>query len=188
MTPAADQVYACHCERTSVGWHTRGATGTSRQGCFHARREGGASLVAVNNSTSAQAASVKTLAMSSQQGVLSRKRLLRQTGQLRGGGGKLSTEERHDEHAADKKDALALPATWDWRTRPELKQDGDDLANDFDQGACGSCYAFSGVVALSMRFRIALAKKNGKPTDLDLSWRAAVRCSMYTEGCNGGFP
>jgi len=81
-----------------------------------------------------------------------------------------------------------LPKDWNWATRPELEQPGDNLAKDFDQGACGSCYGHSATLALSMRFRIELARQKGIKSNLDLSWRAAVRCSPYTEGCNGGFP
>eukprot|EP00746_Dinoflagellata_sp_MGD_P006729 gnl/MRDRNA2_/MRDRNA2_113243_c0_seq1.p1 gnl/MRDRNA2_/MRDRNA2_113243_c0~~gnl/MRDRNA2_/MRDRNA2_113243_c0_seq1.p1 ORF type:complete len:561 (+),score=119.14 gnl/MRDRNA2_/MRDRNA2_113243_c0_seq1:93-1775(+) len=81
-----------------------------------------------------------------------------------------------------------LPKEWDWRQQPELEQPGDNLASEFDQGACGSCYAAAGVLSLSMRFRIELARQKKVVSNLDLSWRATTRCSPYTEGCNGGFP
>lgn len=81
-----------------------------------------------------------------------------------------------------------LPKEWNWATHPEFEQPGDNLATDFDQGACGSCYGHSAALALSMRFRIELARQKGIKSNLDLSWRQAIRCSPYTEGCNGGFP
>jgi len=190
MPEDSTQVYACHCESTSVGWHTRrAADGSYSQGCFYAHRSGdGAALLSTAN---ASLPATKALVMTPG----GKKRLLGKSQKLRGDAGHLGAEARDpvpvvaaaaQEGKGDLKPPM--PAVWDWRSQPELQQAGDDLANEFDQGACGSCYAFSGVVALSMRFRIALAKKNGKPTDLDLSWRAAVRCSPYTEGCNGGFP
>merc|ERR1719159_1660472 len=48
MRAFPDPVYACHCERTSVGWHSSfagvrnstAASGRRSFGCFHAHREG----------------------------------------------------------------------------------------------------------------------------------------------------
>jgi len=179
------KTYGCHCERTSIGWHTRpGATPSQanlQRGCFHARRVGASLLQNGTQPTSIVAPSGP-----------GRKKRVVQKSSLRGseGQGHLQADAPANATAFAPAvfDAKVLPATWDWRDQPELSQPGDDLADDFDQGQCGSCYAFSGIVALSMRFRIELARKLGKPTGLDLSWRAAVRCSPYTEGCNGGFP
>lgn len=195
-----DPVYACHCERTSVGWHSRPATanatastGLRQFGCFRAHREGPTKVGLV------QAHSPSAL-VSLPKGARAKKAVLaRQEASMSWGhgtadsaaifatelGGSRLRGTWHGWHGAEQK---PLPASFDWRNQEELKQPGDDLATEFDQGGCGSCYAFSGVLALSMRFRIALARKLGRPTALDLSWRGAVRCSPYTEGCNGGFP
>lgn len=82
-----------------------------------------------------------------------------------------------------------LPKFFDWRDFVEdMSPAGvDDLSEQFSQGNCGSCYAFSGAQVLSMRFRIQLFKKHGVLYPLELSWKSATRCSPYTEGCEGGF-
>jgi hypothetical protein len=83
----------------------------------------------------------------------------------------------------------ALPKAWDWRQ--ELAGMGppgyDGLGEQFSQGNCGSCYAFSGAMVLQMRFRIRLLQTHGILYPLELSWKSATRCSPYTEGCSGGF-
>jgi hypothetical protein len=83
----------------------------------------------------------------------------------------------------------ALPKGWDWRQ--ELAGMGppgyDGLGEQFSQGNCGSCYAFSGAMVLQMRFRIRLLQQHGILYPLELSWKSATRCSPYTEGCSGGF-
>jgi cathepsin C len=86
-------------------------------------------------------------------------------------------------------DARALPKSWDWRQELADMHTGeaDDLSDQFSQGNCGSCYAFSGAQVLQMRFRIRLLREHGILYPLELSWRSATRCSPYTEGCNGGF-
>ncbi|CAK0851272.1 unnamed protein product, partial [Prorocentrum cordatum] len=86
-------------------------------------------------------------------------------------------------------DAGALPKSWDWRKELAGMHAGeaDDLSEQFSQGNCGSCYAFSGAQVLQMRFRIRLLREHGVLYPLELSWRSATRCSPYTEGCNGGF-
>jgi len=86
-------------------------------------------------------------------------------------------------------DAEPLPKTWDWRKEMAAMNPGgiDDLSEQFSQGNCGSCYAFSGAQVLQMRFRIQLYRKHQIMYPLELSWKTATQCSPYTEGCNGGF-
>jgi len=82
-----------------------------------------------------------------------------------------------------------LPANFDWRDiMADMSPAGvDDLSEQFSQGACGSCYAFSGALVLNMRFRIQLFKQHKILYPLELSWKSATKCSPYTEGCEGGF-
>jgi cathepsin F len=51
-----------------------------------------------------------------------------------------------------------------------------------DQGACGSCYAFSALGMLESQY----AKNNGG-TIIDLSEQQIITCDKYDYGCNGGF-
>jgi len=83
----------------------------------------------------------------------------------------------------------ALPPSWDWRAEMAgMWADGrDGLSAQFDQGNCGSCYAFSGSQVLQMRFRIQLMRQHGIMYPLELSWKSGTQCNPYTEGCNGGF-
>jgi len=170
-----EPVYACHCERTTIGWHSHPASSGvgERHGCFHAHREGTPTIgfiqrhqVPTSVVSMGEANGKKTILV----------HMPRSKGALRGAANATGLKME------------TLPLNWDWRDQPGLEQEGDDLASEFDQGACGSCYAFSGTVALGMRFRIALAKKLGRPTSLDLSWRATARCAPWNEGCGGGFP
>jgi len=62
-----------------------------------------------------------------------------------------------------------------------------------DQGSCGSCYAVAATYMLEARANIALyrhAEKTGKanPEPLILSAHAALACSYYNQGCEGGYP
>lgn len=86
-------------------------------------------------------------------------------------------------------DTEPMPKSWDWRKELAAMNIGsaDDLSEQFSQGNCGSCYAFSGAQVLQMRFRIRLLQKHGILYPLELSWKSATQCSPYTEGCNGGF-
>lgn len=92
-------------------------------------------------------------------------------------------------HIEEKTDD-GLPKDFDWRVvmADMYNRSGiDDLSAQFDQGNCGSCYAFSATLVLQMRFRIAFWKKYGVMYPLELSWKSATSCSPYTEGCDGGF-
>lgn len=82
-----------------------------------------------------------------------------------------------------------IPANFDWREQlEEISPPGvDDLGDEFDQGPCGSCYAFAATLAFQMRLRIALFRDLGALSDVRLSWRGPTKCAPWTEGCNGGF-
>lgn len=82
-----------------------------------------------------------------------------------------------------------LPREFDWRKElADMVPPGQDpLGEQIDQGPCGSCYAFAGVIALQMRFRVQLFRKHGILYPLELSYKSPSRCSPYTEGCDGGF-
>ncbi|CAK0803820.1 unnamed protein product [Prorocentrum cordatum] len=82
-----------------------------------------------------------------------------------------------------------LPTNFDWREELAgmVPPGQDPLAQQSDQGPCGSCYAFAGIMVLQMRFRVQLYKQHGILYPLELSYKSPTRCSPYTEGCNGGF-
>jgi len=225
MQPKGD-LYACHCDRLSVGWwHQRNAQGKLESGCFWAKK------------VETKAEPVGLVRWSKSEG---KKDSAPAVNKLRGAG-KLAPVNLHSVAGAwaakeqdlgrilevnelptdsdrtmnkevllaagdqKKKVVLAttglsamngtkalsssLPHFFDWRnTVEDMSPTGvDDLSEQFSQGNCGSCYAFSGTAVLQMRFRIQLFKQHGLLYPLELSWKSATRCSPYTEGCSGGF-
>ncbi|CAD7947485.1 unnamed protein product [Amoebophrya sp. A120] len=86
----------------------------------------------------------------------------------------------------------AFPVNFTWRGHESLSaslpEELDILSEDFDQGACGSCYVHSATNVMQMRTRIAFQRRYNVSYPLTLSWRAAMRCNPYNEGCGGGFP
>eukprot|EP00811_Abedinium_folium_P007525 NODE_16946_length_969_cov_6.266033.p1 GENE.NODE_16946_length_969_cov_6.266033~~NODE_16946_length_969_cov_6.266033.p1 ORF type:complete len:314 (-),score=56.34 NODE_16946_length_969_cov_6.266033:27-851(-) len=62
----------------------------------------------------------------------------------------------------------------------------DPLSERFSQ-SCGSCYAFASMLAVSMRFRIQLKRLHNILYPIELSYIEPMKCSPYTEGCDGGF-
>ncbi len=72
--------------------------------------------------------------------------------------------------------APPLPASWDWR-------DHNGVTPIRDQGACGSCWAFSAVGALESAALI----QGSYPQTLDLSEQGLVSCDSFdASGCEGG--
>lgn len=73
-----------------------------------------------------------------------------------------------------------LPRNFDWRNKGGVNYDSPVR----NQGNCGSCFAFATTSAAEARVRI---KSNGRDTTL-LSTQAVVSCSIYNQGCDGGYP
>jgi len=92
-------------------------------------------------------------------------------------------------HVQGAPDAPELPKVFDWREQLAgmVPPGQDPLGEQIDQGACGSCYAFAGIMMLQMRFRVKLFQQHGILYPLELSYKSPTRCSPYTEGCSGGF-
>ncbi|KAG2769503.1 hypothetical protein JG687_00006696 [Phytophthora cactorum] len=84
-----------------------------------------------------------------------------------------------------------LPENWDWRnyngTGVSLTT---SVMNQMVPRACGSCWAFATVSALSDRIRIAQFKKTGRlDTEVLLSPQVLLDCGMRSFGsCHGGDP
>jgi len=82
--------------------------------------------------------------------------------------------------APTRKLAQQLPTTFDWRNVSGVNY----ISPVRDQGGCGSCYAFASMAMLEARYRIMtdnLERLVFSPQDV-------VECSIYAQGCDGGFP
>jgi len=78
-------------------------------------------------------------------------------------------------------DALKkLPKALDWR---EARGGKNYLEPVADQGACGSCWAVSGMRMLTARHKIA----QDKPESLPWSISFPLYCSEFNQGCEGGY-
>ena len=76
--------------------------------------------------------------------------------------------------------ASVLPKSFDWRD-----VGGESYVSPIrNQGACGSCYAFSSMGMLEARYRL-LSNNTKHPV---FSPQDVVSCSEYAQGCEGGFP
>ncbi|XP_058162140.1 dipeptidyl peptidase 1 [Dasypus novemcinctus] len=75
---------------------------------------------------------------------------------------------------------LRLPASWDWRNVRNINY----VSPVRNQASCGSCYSFASVGMLEARIRI-LTNNTQMPI---LSPQEIVSCSLYAQGCDGGFP
>lgn len=73
-----------------------------------------------------------------------------------------------------------MPEKFDWRNK-----DGKNYITPVkNQGNCGSCYSMATISVAEARLRI---KTNLKDKTL-LSSQAVVSCSIYNQGCDGGYP
>jgi len=72
------------------------------------------------------------------------------------------------------------PDSWDWRNISGVNY----MSDVRNQGACGSCYAFSAMGMLEARVKIAT--KNSQ--NYVFSTQDVVDCSLLSQGCEGGFP
>ncbi len=79
-----------------------------------------------------------------------------------------------------RRQAEFLPDSWDWRNVSGVNY----VPAVRNQGACGSCYAFSATAMVESRIRVAT--KND--VAVTLSPQDIVSCSDYSQGCEGGFP
>lgn len=73
-----------------------------------------------------------------------------------------------------------LPKSVDWR---EARGGQNYLEPVADQGACGSCWAVSGMRMLTARHKIA----QNKPDMIPWSISFPLYCSEYNQGCEGGY-
>lgn len=227
-------LYACHCDRLSVGWwHERAKDGKLQSGCFWAKkvqpeaesvgliRWSKAEKKTMHSNTlnhlrgaSSTSATVSLhnlagltpmkdlgkvldlneiptdseLTMSKEVLLPPARELQSELDQIRNSHPQSKAFVQNSTNA-DAGDLSDLPKLFDWRDIVEdMSPAGvDDLSEQFNQGNCGSCYAFSGTLVLQMRYRIQLFKKHGILYPLELSWKSATSCSPYTEGCEGGF-
>jgi len=68
---------------------------------------------------------------------------------------------------------LQVPSAFDWRSK-------NAVTRTYNQGQCGSCWAFSATEAIESQWFLA-----GNPL-LELSQQQIVDCDTVDQGCNGG--
>jgi cathepsin C len=73
-----------------------------------------------------------------------------------------------------------LPTSFDWRKHEGVNY--DSIVKN--QGNCGSCYAMATISVAEARIRI----KSKMRDQTLLSSQAVVSCSIYNQGCDGGYP
>ncbi|KAA6374146.1 MAG: putative Dipeptidyl peptidase 1 [Streblomastix strix] len=80
---------------------------------------------------------------------------------------------------SDPRQIAQFPDSLDWSN-----QNSYDFTDPvYNQGQCGSCYAFGALGMLETRFSIQM----NKTVDNSLSVQDVVSCSHYTQGCDGGY-
>ncbi|XP_042905828.1 dipeptidyl peptidase 1 [Parasteatoda tepidariorum] len=79
-----------------------------------------------------------------------------------------------------KKLSSLLPDEFDWRNVNGINY----VSPIRNQGSCGSCYAFSSLAMLESRLRIM----TNNSLQVQFSPQDIVSCSVYSQGCEGGFP
>jgi len=78
---------------------------------------------------------------------------------------------------------VSIPAAWDWRT-DGLKGGVSAITAVYNQGQCGSCWAFSATEEIeSMEF----LQGNAGASPKHLSMQQIVDCDTQAYGCNGGW-
>jgi cysteine peptidase B len=73
-------------------------------------------------------------------------------------------------------DKIQLPSVFDWRDKPGV------VTGIYNQGDCGSCWAFSATENIESRWALA-----GHPLTR-LSMQQVVSCDTMDYGCEGGWP
>eukprot|EP00301_Raphidiophrys_heterophryoidea_P027933 c9899_g1_i3.p1 GENE.c9899_g1_i3~~c9899_g1_i3.p1 ORF type:complete len:566 (-),score=106.00 c9899_g1_i3:161-1858(-) len=73
-----------------------------------------------------------------------------------------------------------LPESLDWRNFNGQNY----LPSPRKQGSCGSCYAIAATQMVEARIRI----KTNNTLQVKLSPQSILSCSVYSQGCDGGFP
>jgi len=79
-------------------------------------------------------------------------------------------------------DVSDLPEKWDWRNAEGKNYVGPVI----NQGSCGSCYSVA--VAEMMSARTRIIKKEEPTAANQISPDRVLKCNLYSQGCEGGFP
>mmetsp|Transcript_56987 Transcript_56987/g.101135 ORF Transcript_56987/g.101135 Transcript_56987/m.101135 type:complete len:511 (+) Transcript_56987:23-1555(+) len=198
-------IFACQCNTTSTGWwHRRTTGGKLESGCFWARKSDAVpqspTLLQFKSREGPHAqSSTALMELERKEGVLATAELEHIASADKkvivfGGTQRLIRRHHPPMSLTSMKSSFVdhpsdLPKQFDVRSElsPYVERDVDALSEQFDQGRCGSCYAFSGAQVLQMRFRLQLLRRHQVFYPLELSWKSATSCSPYTEGCGGGF-
>jgi len=203
VVPAMGDVYACHCDETAVGWArlkdgfacaTGSAvgdrakapvsfSGAGRKGEFRKWRAGeGPPDHPGQAHAPKQMATAKKL---QERSPVAAKPQSVGTVRQAGVPSQAASPAKLLRGARNSKE---LPTHFDWRDQLDLMPESKDgLGDEFDQGACGSCWAFTTATTFQARLRIGLWKKYGVLFPVHVSWPTVFQCNPYGEGCSGGW-